>query len=92
MRLFNTFKWQQSAEGECPSNGEIIYAGCVVGFVMGLTFMQVDIHKIMNINGALMGFNFIYGLPALMHVKCWYFPNGGKIKDDKDDKQLEPQI
>ena len=37
---------------------------------------QVDIGDIIDINGSVIGFLFIYFIPALIHVKCLYFSKG----------------
>ena len=37
---------------------------------------KVNINDIIDINGSVIGFFFIYFLPALLHFKCMYFPKG----------------
>ena len=36
-------------------------------------FLKVTIGVLIEINGAIIGFFFIYLLPAVMHAKCLYF-------------------
>lgn len=43
-------------------------------FVVGI--LEVDIEIILDLNGAVLGFCFIYLLPSLLHIKCAYFPKG----------------
>jgi len=38
--------------------------------------LEVSIDDIIDINGAVIGFFFIYFLPAVLHVKCLYFSKG----------------
>ena len=52
---------------------EIILVICVVGVSMGVFFGNVSIESLIEINGAIIGFFFIYLLPAMMHAKCLYF-------------------
>lgn len=48
----------------------------VVCFIVG--YFEVDINDIIDINGAVIGFFFIYLIPAVLHVKCLYFSKGKK--------------
>lgn len=46
----------------------------MLGITIGVYFAQVSIDTIIEINGAVVGFFFIYFIPAAMHFKCLYFP------------------
>lgn len=43
---------------------------------MAVGLIQVNISDIIDINGAVIGFFFIYLIPAVLHLKCLYFSKG----------------
>ena len=45
----------------------------VIAACFGIYMAGVSIDNLIEINGAVIGFFFIYFLPALLHVKCLYF-------------------
>lgn len=57
---------------------EILYFLFVIGACLGVVMAKVNIDDIIDINGSVIGFFFIYFLPALLHVKCMYFSKGKK--------------
>lgn len=50
----------------------------IIGICLVFTIFQINIDIIIDINGAVLGFCFIYLLPSLLHIKCTYFPKGKK--------------
>lgn len=48
----------------------------MVGICFLVGFFRIDIDDIININGAVIGFFFIYLIPAVLHIKCLYFSKG----------------
>jgi hypothetical protein len=48
----------------------------IIGICLTFSVFQINIDIIININGAILGFCFIYLLPSLLHIKCAYFPKG----------------
>lgn len=61
---------------------EIVFTTGVVGLCAGIYFAGVSIGVLIEINGAIIGFFFIYLLPALMHGKCLYLPERFRKKDE----------
>ena len=51
----------------------------LIGITVGIFFGKVKISTLIEINGAILGFFFIYLLPAAMHFVCLYYP--GRKKD-----------
>jgi len=49
------------------------------------TIFQISIDIIIDINGAVLGFCFIYLLPSILHIKCTYFPKGKRLLAVKQD-------
>lgn len=47
-----------------------------VGICLTIGLLKISITDIIDINGAVIGFFFIYFLPALLHIKCMYFSKG----------------
>lgn len=45
-----------------------------VCFIIG--YFKINVNDIISINGAVIGFFFIYFLPAILHLKCVYFSKG----------------
>ena len=43
------------------------------------SFVHTSIDMVIDINGAVLGFIFIYLLPSMLHIKCTYFPKGKKL-------------
>lgn len=50
----------------------------VVGICFVVGIFKVNIDDIIDINGAVIGFLFIYLIPAVLHIKCLYFSKGKK--------------
>jgi hypothetical protein len=48
----------------------------IVGICLAVGLIQVDVSDIIDINGAVIGFFFIYLIPAVLHLKCLYFSRG----------------
>ncbi len=48
----------------------------VIGICLLFSILKVNIDVIIDINGAVLGFCFIYLLPSILHIKCSYFPKG----------------
>lgn len=46
----------------------------MVVLMVVLGTLQINIDIIININGAVLGFCFVYLIPMLLHIKCVYFP------------------
>ena len=44
-----------------------------------ISVVKVKIDTIIDINGAVLGFCFIYLIPAMIHIRCAYFPKGKKL-------------
>lgn len=74
-RIFAVIGVEESHAGKV-SIPEVIYIVLAVGvcFLMGI--LDVSITDIIDINGAVVGFFFIYLLPAMLHLKCMYFSKG----------------
>lgn len=53
---------------------ELIFVMVLICITVGIYFGNVGIQILIEINGAIIGFFFIYLLPAVMHFKCLYFP------------------
>ena len=52
---------------------EIIYVSIVIGASFVIRVVGVPLKDIIDFNGAVVGFFFIYFIPAALHVKCMYF-------------------
>jgi hypothetical protein len=72
---------------------EIIYFLFVVGVCFVVGFFKVNIDDIIDINGAVVGFLFIYMIPAVLHIKCLYFSKGKRhlhiTSPDEIDSQTD---
>jgi hypothetical protein len=55
---------------------EVIYIILAIGACLLIQLLNVSISDIIDINGAVIGFFFIYFLPAFLHIKCLYFSKG----------------
>jgi hypothetical protein len=51
---------------------EILFVVLVVLISSGVFFAKITIENLIEINGAVIGFFFIYFIPAVMHFKCLY--------------------
>lgn len=51
--------------------------------ITSIQIQEVSIDIIIDINGAVLGFYFIYFLPSILHIKCSYFPKGKKVMELK---------
>ena len=52
-------------------------------------YLQVDVDDIIDFNGAVIGFFFIYFIPASLHIKCLYFSKGKRPLPAETIEQLE---
>ena len=62
---------------------EIVYIVFLLGLCILLAAIRVNIDVIIIINGAVLGFVFVYLLPVMIHVRCLYFPQGKRPLSDK---------
>lgn len=58
---------------------EIIYITLAVVLSLIIGILNVNIDIIIELNGAVLGFCFIYFLPSILHIKCLYFPKGKRL-------------
>lgn len=73
--MFHVFQISESERGKVHI-GEIIYFLLIIGLCFTVGILEVNISDIIDINGAVVGFLFIYLLPAVLHIKCLYFSKG----------------
>ena len=55
---------------------ELVYTIASIGLCLIIGILGVNIDVIIDINGAVLGFCFVYFLPSLLHIKCLYFSKG----------------
>ena len=58
---------------------EVIYFVLAVGGALVIGLLGYSIDKLIDINGAVIGFFFIYFFPVVLHVKCMYFSKGKRL-------------
>ncbi len=73
--MFGIFKLKESEKGKVTIP-EIVYVILVIGVCFIIGYFQVNISDLITINGGVIGFFFIYFIPAVLHIKCLYFPKG----------------
>lgn len=54
----------------------MVYIFGMVGICLVFSIFRIKINIIIDINGSVLGFCFIYLLPTLLHIKCLYFSKG----------------
>ena len=52
---------------------------------MAVGLFQVDVNYLIDINGAVIAFFFLYLIPAVLHIKCLYFSRGKKSLPAEED-------
>lgn len=72
-RFFSIFGKSVSEKGTI-SIYEVVYIVLLMSVCVLVGLLKVEIGDIIEINGAVVGFFFIYFLPALTHIKCLYMP------------------
>lgn len=70
---------------------EVIYFGLVVAVCFVVAIFRININDIIDINGAVIGFFFIYLMPAALHIKCLYFSRGKKSMPEDSSISLEKE-
>ena len=65
---------------------EIAFVSAVVAICTLLNISQLDIQVIIDLNGAVLSFCFIYLIPTILHIKCMYFSKG-KRKVPQEEMQ-----
>jgi len=75
--MFGVFKIGES-EGKKVNLAEVVYFVLMIAICFVVGFFEVNINDIIDINGAVIGFFFIYLIPAVLHIKCLYFSKGKK--------------
>lgn len=73
--MFGVIGFPESERGKVTVP-EIIYISLVIGACFLIGFFEVNIGSIIDINGSVIGFLFIYFIPAFLHIKCLYFSKG----------------
>ena len=66
---------------------EGVFVVVIVGISALVFFLNVTIGVLIEINGAIIGFFFIYLLPAVMHAKCLYFSSQPGIEGTSTVRQ-----
>ena len=74
-RLFSIFNLPESHRKDVNAP-EVIYVIIAVGGALTVGVLGFSIEKLIDINGAVIGFFFIYLFPAILHIKCMYFSKG----------------
>ena len=77
------FSLQESKQGQILKIQEAFLAFFVIAICFTVYMVGVSIDNLIEINGAVIGFFFIYFLPALLHMKCLYFCTGNKEEEQK---------
>lgn len=54
---------------------EIAYAVALISVCLIIRLTKVEIGDIIELNGAVVGFFFIYFFPVVTHLQCLYFPS-----------------
>lgn len=67
---------------------EFIYIAAIIVICLLISILEVNIDIIIDINGAVLGFCFIYLLPSILHIKCIYFPKGKRNISELAIKEL----
>lgn len=65
---------KETKEKEIFNVAETGFIVIVLALTIGVYFAGVSIDSLIEINGAVIGFFFIYFIPAAMHFKCLYIP------------------
>lgn len=71
-RIFNAFNIKHAEVGEIPYK-EIIFSVLLIGICLVVSLTKIEVDAIIEVNGAVVGFFFIYFLPLIMHIKCVYY-------------------
>lgn len=61
---------------------ELVYVGIMIGICCTVYLTNLTIQNLITINGGIIGFFFIYLLPAMMHLKCLYFSSHEDTEED----------
>jgi len=77
-RFFGVFQLSETV-GRTVNIAELVYIVIFIAICLIVAIFQVNINDIISINGAVIGFLFIYFMPALLHVKCLYFSHGKRF-------------
>ncbi len=73
--MFGVLNLKESEKGSIKVT-EIVYFLLMIGICFVIGYFRVDIDYIIDLNGGVLGFFFIYFIPAALHVKCLYFSKG----------------
>ena len=71
---------------------EVVFLSAVVVICTLLNISQLDIQVIIDLNGAVLSFCFIYLIPILLQVKCMYFAKGKRKVPEEDDHQPHQEL
>jgi hypothetical protein len=73
--MFSVLGLEESERGKV-TYPEIIYFLAYGAICFVVAYFKISISSIIDINGAVIGFFFIYLIPAVLHIKCLYFSKG----------------
>ena len=77
-RFFSMFGLKESGKKQI-NIAEVICITGVTAICLIISVFEISIDIIIEINGAVLGFCFIYLLPSLLHIKCAYFSKGKRL-------------
>jgi hypothetical protein len=83
-RFFSIFRIRESEVGKV-NRFEVIYIVAVLGFALGMALLRISLREIIELNGAVLGFFFIYFFPVLIHFKCCYMKPHGLLEERKEE-------
>ena len=85
-RFFSIFRLKETGARQINIK-ELIFIISLVGICFFLvSIVKIKIDTIIDINGAVLGFCFIYLIPSLLHIRCVYFSKGKKLLQPPEER------
>jgi sodium-coupled neutral amino acid transporter 9 len=66
---------------------EVVYVAATIFISLVIRLTEIKASIIIELNGSIVSFFFLYLIPIGLHLKCVYFSNNGNTKGTEEEKK-----
>lgn len=63
-----------------------MYITFIISLCLGFALFRISLRELIEFNGAVLGFFFIYFFPVVIHFKCVYMKKKSLLEDNNNQK------
>ena len=83
-RFFSVFDSKESEVGSI-NRQEVVYIIVILFICLGISLLRISLRQIIELNGAVLGFFFIYFIPVAIHFKCTYMKKDRALNEENKE-------